>query len=52
MNEVFRYYPLPLIDIDESKKESEYKAKNIVISTGSNPTSLQKVKIDENFNFN
>ena len=32
---------------DHSRKKSSYKTKNIVISTGSVPTSLQGVKIDE-----
>jgi len=33
--------------IDESKKKSNYQTKNIVISTGSIPTSLPGIKIDE-----
>ena len=33
--------------VDESKKKSNYQTKNIVISTGSIPTSLPEVKIDE-----
>ena len=33
--------------IDDSKKKISYKAKNIVISTGSTPTSLSGIKIDE-----
>ena len=32
---------------EESKKKSNYQAKNIVISTGSIPTSLPGIKIDE-----
>ena len=33
--------------VDDSKKKTNYHAKNIVISTGSNPTSLPNVNIDE-----
>jgi len=33
--------------IDDSKKKNTYKAKNIIIATGSIPTSLPGVKIDE-----
>lgn len=33
--------------IDKSNKKSNYQAKNIVISTGSIPTSLPNIKIDE-----
>jgi dihydrolipoamide dehydrogenase len=33
--------------VDESKKKLNYQTKNIVISTGSIPTTLPKVKIDE-----
>jgi len=33
--------------VDESKKKSNYQTKNIVISTGSIPTSLPGIKIDE-----
>ena len=36
-----------VIVADVSKKKSTYKAKNIVISTGSAPTSLPGIKIDE-----
>jgi len=36
-----------VIVADDSKKKSTYKAKNIVISTGSAPTSLPGIKIDE-----
>ncbi len=32
---------------EDSKKETNYKAKNIVISTGSTPASLAGIKIDE-----
>ncbi len=32
---------------DDSNKENNYKAKNIVIATGSVPTNLQGIKIDE-----
>ena len=32
---------------DDSKKKTSYKTKNIVIATGSEPTSLPGVKIDE-----
>jgi len=34
--------------VNESKKKSNYQAKNIVISTGSIPASLPGIKIDEN----
>jgi len=34
--------------IDQNKKKINYKTKNIVISTGSKPTSLPGIKIDEN----
>jgi len=33
--------------IDDSSKKKTYKAKNIIIATGSTPTSLANVKIDE-----
>jgi len=33
--------------VDESKKKSHYQTENIVISTGSIPVSLPKIKIDE-----
>jgi len=33
--------------IDDSKKKNTYKAKNIIIATGSTSTSLANVKIDE-----
>jgi len=33
--------------IDDSKKKNTYKAKNIIIATGSTPTSLPNIKIDE-----
>ena len=33
--------------VDESKKKNIYKAKNIIIATGSIPTSLPGIKIDE-----
>ena len=33
--------------VDESKKKKFYKAKNIIIATGSIPTSLPGIKIDE-----
>ena len=33
--------------IDDSGKKTNYKAKNIVIATGSIPTSLPRIKIDE-----
>jgi len=33
--------------IDDSNKKNTYKAKNIIIATGSTPTSLADVKIDE-----
>ena len=36
-----------VIVTDDSGKKISYKAKNIVISTGSVPTSLSKIKIDE-----
>jgi len=36
-----------VIVTDDSGKKTSYKAKNIVISTGSIPTSLSKIKIDE-----
>ena len=36
-----------VVVIDNSKKKNNYKAKNIVIATGSSPTSLPGIKIDE-----
>jgi len=33
--------------LEDSKKKLTYKAKNIIIATGSIPTSLPKIKIDE-----
>ncbi len=36
-----------VVVIDNSKKKTNYKAKNIVIATGSTPTSLPGIKIDE-----
>ena len=33
--------------IDEAKKKLTYKAKSIIIATGSTPTSLPGIKIDE-----
>ena len=33
--------------IDDNKKKIEYKTKNIVISTGSSPSSLKEINIDE-----
>tara|TARA_B100000686_G_scaffold350564_1_gene446882 strand:+ start:2397 stop:3806 length:1410 start_codon:yes stop_codon:yes gene_type:complete len=33
--------------IDDSKKKIDYQTKNIIISTGSTPTSLSGIKIDE-----
>ena len=33
--------------VDDSGKKNDYKTKNIVIATGSVPTSLPKLKIDE-----
>ena len=33
--------------LDDSKKKETYKAKNIIIATGSVPTSLSGIKIDE-----
>ena len=36
-----------VIVTDDSKKKTSYKTKNIVIATGSEPTSLPEVKIDE-----
>jgi len=36
-----------VVVIDNSKKKTNYKTKNIVIATGSAPTSLPGIKIDE-----
>ncbi len=36
-----------ILVIDDSSKKNIYKAKNIIIATGSTPTSLPGVKIDE-----
>ena len=36
-----------VVVIDNSKKKTNYKAKNIVLATGSAPTSLPGIKIDE-----
>ena len=33
--------------VNDNNKKTSYKAKNIVIATGSSPTSLPKIKIDE-----